>query len=75
MKDARKNTWAEMSDIVTSERCKKVFCPEQWTGMKNIEPTKLQFTDEWEAVKNKGMRPKGSKAFVNQHMSHIYIVD
>lgn len=50
MKDARKNTtpeaWAEMSDVITSDRCKKIFCPEEWTGMKEIEPIKLQFTDE-----------------------------
>ena len=75
-KDARKNTtpeaWAEMGDIIMSDRCKRVFCPEEWTGMKNVEPIKLQFTDEWEEIKNKGMRPKGSKAFVNQHMREAY---
>ena len=74
--DAKKNTtpeaWELMSDILLSDRCKRVFCPEEWTGMKGIEPIKLQFTDEWEAVKNKGMRPKGSHAFVNQHMREAY---
>ena len=75
-KDARKNTsseiWSSVEEILMSERCKRVFCPVEWTGMRGIDPIKLQFTDEWEAVKQKGMRPKGTKAFVNAKMTEAY---
>ena len=76
LKDAKNNThpecWSYVQDILESELAINQFCPSEWTGMK-IEPIDIEFTPEFQTLKEKGFSPKGSKAFVNERMKPAYI--
>ena len=76
LNDCKKNTspeaWPYVRDILMSDLAKNQFCPAEWTGMTNIDPIDIQFSPEWDAVKQKGLGPKGTKAFVNEKMKEHY---
>jgi hypothetical protein len=76
LSDARRNTvpevWDELKEVYESDLAKDRFCPKEWTGMVGIDPISLKFTPEWEEAKNKGLGPRGAKAFVNEKMRVPY---
>ena len=71
LNDAKKNThpecWSYVQDILEIDLAINQFCPSEWTGMK-IDPINIEFTPEFQTLKEKGFPPKGSKAFVNERM-------
>jgi len=75
--DAKNRTdpecWEYVKEIMNSDLAQRRFCPKEWTGMTGVEPISLKFTEEWADAKNKGIGPRGSKAFVNERMKVPYV--